>query len=389
MFYEFLSPTDLELLNGEETFLQNQIGNHIKYYQGEEINLQAFNMAIVGVEDSRGASVENQGCANAPNEIRKQLSKLFLPSKYQFNVVDLGNIIIGESARDTYFALASVVLKCVTNKVVPIILGGSHDLTFGQFLGYQDLQGMINVVNIDAKMNMGSTPDEPLNSNSFLMHLLTHQPNFLFNYSHLGQQTYLNDPNAVDTLESLGFDCFRLGLLQSDIEIAEPIVRDADMVSIDMSCLRMSDAPAHAQASPHGFYGEELCQIAHYAGISDRVSSIGFYEMNPHYDINQQSAQLYAHAIWCFMEGFYCRKNDIPVEKNSNYLHFTVDFADTGHKLVFWKSNLTGRWWMEMPYQNPKYTREQLLVPCTFNDYQMACNDELPDKFMRYYTKML
>ena len=387
MFYEFLSPADVELIVGDEQFQLNQIGNHIKYFTGEAIDLQEFNMAIVGVTDGRG-DVENEGCAGAPNEVRKQLLKLFIPSKNQFKVIDLGNIIAGETARDTYFALASVVLKCVTHKVVPIILGGSHDISFGQFLGYQDLQGMINVANIDARIDMGATPDAPLSASSFLMHLLMHQPNILFNYSQLGHQSYMNDPNAVDTLESLGFDCFRLGMMQSNIELAEPIVRDADMVSIDISCVRMSDAPAHAQASPHGFYGEELCQITRYAGMSDRVSSIGFYGMNPHYDINQQSAQLYAHAVWYFMEGYYCRKNDIPVE-NSNYLCFKVNLGVTDHEIVFWKSNLTDRWWMELPFKNTKYSREQLLVPCTYADYQMACNDEVPDKFMKYYTRML
>ncbi|MBX2904218.1 MAG: formimidoylglutamase [Chitinophagales bacterium] len=387
MFYEFLSPADVELIVGDEQFQLNQIGNHIKYFTGEAIDLQEFNMAIVGVTDGRG-DVENEGCAGAPNEVRKQLLKLFIPSKNQFKVIDLGNIIAGETARDTYFALASVVLKCITHKVVPIILGGSHDISFGQFLGYQDLQGMINVANIDARIDMGATPDAPLSASSFLMHLLMHQPNILFNYSQLGHQSYMNDPNAVDTLESLGFDCFRLGMMQSNIELAEPIVRDADMVSIDISCVRMSDAPAHAQASPHGFYGEELCQITRYAGMSDRVSSIGFYGMNPHYDINQQSAQLYAHAVWYFMEGYYCRKNDIPVE-NSNYLCFKVNLGVTDHEIVFWKSNLTDRWWMELPFKNTKYSREQLLVPCTYADYQMACNDEVPDKFMKYYTRML
>jgi arginase family enzyme len=387
MFYEFLTPTDLELVAGDEKYLKNQIGNHIRYFTGDKINLHDYHLAIVGVGDGRGSS-DNEGCSDAPNEIRKQLLKLYIPSKDQFKIIDLGNIIIGETPRDTYFALAAVVLKCVTHKVVPIILGGSHDLAFGQYLGYQDLQGMINVVNVDGKIDLGHTADAPLAANSFLMHLLIHQPNFLFNYSHIGHQSYLNDPNAVDTLESLGFDCHRLGMMQTNIELTEPIVRDADMVSIDISSVRMSDAPAHAHASPHGFYGEQLCQITRYAGMSDRVSSIGFYEMNPHYDIHQQSAQLYAHAIWYFIEGFYCRKNDIPAE-NSNYIRYTVHLGETDHEIVFWKSNITGRWWMELPYKNTKFTREQHLVPCTYEDYQLACMEELPDKFMKYYTRMV
>jgi len=176
--------------------------------------------------------------------------------------------------------------------------------------------------------------------------------------------------------------------LQNNMEEVEPILRDADMVSIDVSVLRMSDAPAHAQASPHGFYGEQLCQIARYAGVSDKVSSIGFYELNPHYDVNHQTAQLVAHAIWYFIEGYYNRKDDSPQEDN-NYYRFTVKLEEVDHEIIFWKSKRTERWWMEMPFRNTKFSREQHLIPCSFADYQLACNEELPDKWMKYFTKML
>jgi len=387
MFYEFIAPADTELLFGDEKFHPNQIGTHIQVYNGEPTNLHEFNIAIIGIADGRG-SLENEGCMTAPNEVRKQLYKLYLPSKHTFKAVDLGNVAPGATARDTYFALAAVVLKCVTHKVVPIIIGGSHDLTYGQFLGYQDLQGMINVVNVDERIDMGASPDEPMSSSSFLMNMLMHQPNYLFNYSHIGHQSYMNDPSAVDTLQSLNFDCYRLGLMQNNMEEVEPIVRDADMVSIDISALRMSDAPAHAQASPHGFYGEQLCQIARYAGMSDKVSSIGFYELNPHYDVNQQTAQLVAHAIWYFIEGYYNRKEDTPQEDN-NYYRFTVKLEEVDHEIIFWKSKRTERWWMEMPFRNTKFSREQHLIPCSYADYQLACNEELPDKWMKYYTKMI
>jgi arginase family enzyme len=387
MFYEFLTPIDTELIFGEAIFHPNQIGSHIKIYGGTEVELHDFHIALIGVMDDRNTLL-NEGCATAATELRQQLYSLYLPSKHEFKVLDLGNILPGASSRDTYFALASVVLKLVTHKVIPIIVGGGHDLTYGQYLGYQDLQGMINVVNVDEKIDMGSSPEEPIHAGSFIMRMLTHQPNYLFNYSHLGYQTYLNDPAAMDTLESLNFDCHRLGILQHSIDEIEPIMRDANMVSIDMSCLRMSDFPAHAQASPHGFYGEELCQITRYAGLSDKVSSIGFYEMNPRYDKDEQSTQLLAHAVWYFIEGYYNRKNDIPTE-SSDYIRFVVKLEEVDHELIFWKSKLTDRWWMELPYQaNSKFDRNQYLVPCTYADYEMACKEELPDRWMKVFTRL-
>ncbi|MCS6819480.1 MAG: formimidoylglutamase, partial [Chitinophagales bacterium] len=291
MFSEYLTPTHPEDIFSDLKFLPNQIGSHVHFYKGEDLYPGSFDLAIVSVCEARG-NHDNEGSALAPHEIKKQLYQLYLPSKHQFRLIDLGSIIPGKTPRDTYYAVAGVVLGCITRKIVPIIIGGSHDLAFGQYLGYQDLLGIINVVNIDGRIDLGAKADEQLHAHSFLLHLLLHQPNYLFNYQHLAYQSYLNDPSAVDTLESLGFDCYRLGTIQSNVETMEPVLRDADMVTVDISCLRMSDAPAQPKASPHGLYGEELCQIVRYAGMSDRVSSIGFYELNPHYDINQQSAQL-------------------------------------------------------------------------------------------------
>ncbi len=387
MIYDFLSPINKEtFLEGEELH-PGQIGNYIYIFDGKEPEIGWYDIALIGVPDDRG-NVLNSGTAKAPDAIRKEFYKLFLPPvEKEFHVIDLGNIKAGETLRDTYFAMATIVLELITHKVIPVIIGGSHDLTFGQYIGYKGLQTLINVVNIDERIDMFEPNSQHIDASTFVMHMLTHTPNYLFNYSHLGHQTYLNDSKAVETLQSLNFDCQRLGLVRANLEEVEPVLRDADMLTIDLSCVRQADAPAHAQASPNGFSGEELCQIARYAGLSDKLTSIGFYEMNPGYDNNRQTAQLVAQMIWYFVEGFYSRVGDYPIDL-SNHLKFTVHLDDTGHELVFWRSQKTDRWWMEMPMgEKEKFARHNL-VPCSFKDYEMACEQELPDRWMRAYTKL-
>jgi formiminoglutamase len=387
MIYDFLNPINKEtFLEGEELH-PGQIGNYIYIFDGKEPEIGWYDIALIGVPDDRG-NVFNAGSAKAPDAIRKEFYKLFLPPvEKEFHVIDLGNIKAGETVRDTYFAMASIVLELITHKVIPVIIGGSHDLTFGQYIGYKGLQTLINVVNIDERIDMLEPNSQHIDASTFVMHMLTHTPNYLFNYSHLGHQTYLNDSKAVETLQSLNFDCQRLGLVRANLEDVEPVLRDADMLTIDVSCVRQADAPAHAQASPNGFSGEELCQIARYAGLSDKLTSIGFYEMNPGYDNNRQTAQLVAQMIWYFVEGFYSRVGDYPIDL-SNHLKFTVHLDDTGHELIFWRSQKTDRWWMEIPMgEKEKFARHNLL-PCSFKDYEMACEQELPDRWMRAYTKL-
>lgn len=388
MIYEFLSPLQKEtLLDGEELH-PGQIGNYIYISEGKAVDLHEFNIALIGIADDRG-NPANAGSAKGPDVVRKELYKLFMPpTDREFRVIDLGNILPGDTPRDTYFAIASVVLELITHKVVPVLIGGSHDHTFGQYMGYKNLQTLVNVVNVDERIDMLETaPGSSIDATSFVMHILTHSPNYLYNYSHLGHQTYLNDYKAVETLESLNFDCHRLGLIRANLEEAEPVLRDADMLSIDIAAIRQADAPAHAQASPNGFSGEELCQIARYAGLSDKLSSIGIYETNPGYDNNRQTAQLVAQMIWYFIEGYYSRVGDYPITIEE-HLKFTVRVEDADHDLIFWRSKRTDRWWMELPAaENEKLNRHRI-VPCSFKDYEKACEQELPDRWMKAFTKL-
>lgn len=389
MINEFLTPIDKENLLGGTELHPAQIGNYIYIHQaGVGLDLYDYNLALIGVEEDR-ASVGNAGSAKTPDAIRRELYQLYMPpTEKEFQMIDLGNIKAGETVRDTYFALATVMLDLITRKVIPIIIGGSHDISFGQYLGYKSLQTLINVVNVDERIDMNEEPATTPDSSNFVMNILTHSPNYLFNYSHLGYQTYLNDSKAVETLNSLNFDCQRLGLVRAFLEETEPVLRDADMLTIDISSIRQADAPAHSKASPNGFTGEELCQITRYAGLSDKLTSIGIYEINTDLDNNRQTVQLAAQMIWYFIEGYYSRVGDYPVTLTDHF-KFNVRVESTDHDLIFFKSKRTERWWMEIPATDTeKYGRQQL-VPCTFKDYEMACEGELPDRWMRAYTRLV
>lgn len=388
MIYEFLTPVDKETILEEAELHPGQMGNYIFIYSGTEFELNDFNIAFIGVNEDRG-STNNPGSAKAPDLVRRELYKLYMPPiEKEFKVMDLGNIKQGETPRDTYFALSSVILELLMHKVIPVIVGGSHDLTFGQYLGYKNLNALINLVVLDERIDMQDGAAKKIDASSFIMNILTHTPNYLFNYSHVGYQTYLNDAKAVEVLEGLNFDCHRLGLIRANLEQTEPILRDADALSIDISCVRQADAPAHAQASPNGFSAEELCQITRYAGLSDKLTTLGIYEINPGYDNNKQTTQLAAQMIWYFIEGYYNRVGDYPLTLDE-HLKFTVHLEDTDHELIFWKSKKTERWWMELPFgDKEKYGRNQL-VPCSFEDYEGACEQELPDRWMKAYTKLV
>ena len=387
----FFEPLDLnDFPYTGETTGQVRLGNIIGIHtQAAGLpDYTAANIALIGVTDDR-RSVGNEGCGLAPDVIRKYLFSLNI-GPYPVNMVDLGNIKKGFSVTDTYFALSSAVAEMIENNVVPVILGGSQDHTFANYQAYQSLGQIINIVAVDPMFDLGKSEEE-LNAQSYLSSIILHQPNYLFNYANIGFQTYFIDQDAIRLMKNLYFDTYRLGIVRETLEDVEPIVRNADMVTFDISSVRFSDAPGNANATPNGFYGEEACQIARYAGLSDKLTSIGFYEVNPLHDKAGQTAHLVAQMIWYFIDGYYNRAHDFPFRNEEDYLKYRVSIRDHKEEIVFYKSKRTDRWWMEIPLpaeQRIKYERHYL-VPCSYKDYQIACENDIPDRWWMVYQKLM
>mgnify|MGYP003883509599 FL=1 len=216
-----------------------------------------------------------------------------------------------------------------------------------------------------------------------------HRPCFLFNYSILGYQAPFVRQAEVDLFEKLYFDAVRLGEFVSDPRIAEPLLRNSDLLSIDLQAVRASDFKGDHYQNPNGFYNHELCQLARYAGISDKLTSLGIFNLLPG-NLSEQSHQEVAQLIWYFMDGVSQRMGDFPIGSKKDYIRFTVFMEEIKHDLVFFKSNKSDRWWMEVPYppkDGNKYERHHL-VPCNKNDYDLALENDIPNLWWRTYQKL-
>ncbi|REJ85035.1 MAG: arginase [Bacteroidetes bacterium] len=384
LYFRHLDPVRFDIYQDQKNLLGYKINRFLK--PEEFPDFSNCNIAIVGVEEDRG-SVRNDGCESAPDRIREKLYEL-RASGHPYKIVDLGNIIPGATVQDTYVALSTIMIELLKSGVFVIVLGGSQDLTFAQYLAYQKLEETVNIVAVDNKFDLGTT-DVPLNSNSYLGKIVLHEPNFLFNYSNVGYQTYFVGTEQVELMEKLYFDSYRLGQVQRNMEEAEPIVRNADILSFDISSIRQSDAPGTGNPSPNGFYGEEACQIVRYAGMSDKLSSFGLYELNPLFDNHDQTSHLAAQMLWYLIDGYYNRKSDVPLKSKAGFIKYHVTLKKDGQEIVFYKSSRSERWWMEVPYPNNKsrYQRHHM-IPCSYKDYEVACNDDMPERWWQAFQKL-
>lgn len=389
----FFSPiTVQDFINGS-SFYNSQFGKSIQAYEDVFPDLEdpetKPQLVLIGVEEERGA-VNNSGTKKSANAVRKYFYNLY-QGDYNVKIADLGNIKAGESLKDTYFAIKTVVEELVKQDIVPVIIGGGQDLTYAQYMGYEGLEQRVEVAVIDSRFDLDqdNADNTALNSNTYLNHIILHQPDYLFNLSNLAYQTYLVSKESINMYDKLFFSTMRIGMMAGKLDQAEPLIRAADMVSFDIGAIRASEAPGNANANPNGLYGDEACQLARYAGMSDKCSSFGLYEYNPTFDPMGHTASLVAQMIWCFIDGYYNRKNDAPLVPKSAYIIYRTTLENDDYELVFVKSKKSDRWWMQVPYFGSKSVNERYYwVPCRYEDYQLAVAGDMPDLWWRTHQKL-
>jgi formiminoglutamase len=362
------------------------LGHTIRIHTEQEgvPDLENVKIAILGVQEDRN-SANNFGCGDNLHFIRTKLYELF-PGNWNAKIADLGNVLKGDSVTDTYFAVSEIIAALLKKNIIPIIIGGGQDLTYVNYRAYDSLEQTVNITAVDSRFDLGNLNDE-LTSQSYLSKVIMQEPNNLFNYSNVGYQTYFNSQDEIELLDNLFFDAYRLGKAK-ELENIEPVFRNADIVSIDIGSVRQSEAPANENASPNGFYGEEICAISRYAGLSDKVSSFGIYEYNSKLDNNHQTAHLIAQMVWYFVEGVNFRVNDYPFSGKENYQKFTVLLEDD-EPLTFYKSNKSGRWWIEIKIVSDNKYKRHALIPCTYNDYDDATKQIIPEKWYKAMQKLV
>jgi len=386
MIQDFLNPIKDTVVAHRTLQSSSCLGQNIQIHsiEGGFPDLENVQIAIFGVQEDRN-SQDNFGCGEDLHFIRKKLYELF-PGKWHTNIADIGNIEKGNQVSDTYFAVKEILTSLLKENIIPIIIGGGQDITYVNYRAYDALEQSVNITAVDSRFDLGNL-EEDLTSQCYLSKIIMQEPNNLFNYCNVGYQTYFNSQEEISLLDNLFFDAYRLGRAR-ELENIEPAFRNADIVSIDIGAIRQSEAPANNNASPNGFYGEEICAISRYAGISDKVSSFGIYEYNSKHDKNHQTAHLIAQMVWYFIEGVNVRVKDYPFSGKENYQKFTVLLEDD-EPLIFYKSNKSDRWWIEINIlSNNKYKRHAL-IPCTYKDYTDATKQIIPEKWYKAMKKMV
>lgn len=347
-------------------------------------NLDDHQLALIGLPEDQNAYIS--GSSSAPDAIRGMLYQLRRINR-NIRAYDLGNLKITGNINDTYYAIRDIALELMERKIIPFFIGGSQDLSFGILLALEKLQSLSQLVTIDPRLDFRNDRKEQITSRNYLNYLFDQEKQGKFIYSNIGHQVYFVAEKQLDTLEENFLESYRLGRVRENLHAMEPIIRDADFLGIDLNVVRHSDAPGVSIPSPNGLFGDELCALTRYGGLSSNVKVCGIFECSPGKDLNQQTSHLAAQSIWYFMDGLSHRINEHPSVNQDHKKKYIVSMTETGQELTFHKSTVSERWWIEIPVKNP-VSGDNFFVSCSYEDYEQACNHEIPDRWWRYLQRL-
>jgi arginase family enzyme len=339
---------------------------------------EGFAVAILGVPDDRSSS--NAGAAYAPDAVRKSLYSFSrLPGRLK--ITDLGNFRPGTTFDDTIAGLRDVLNLLLSKKIMPVIIGGTSALMPAIDRALSAGKQKWSLVSVDSRIDFTAEKRAP-DALNWMNDLIYRSGSCLSHLSAIGHQTYLTDQQVVNRFNRRHYDMMRIGEVRAAVHETEPIFRDASAALFDIGAVRQSDAPGTYLPSSNGFYGEEICLLARYAGLSDNLKLFAVTEVNPTLDNRMQTSQLAAQLIWFFLEGFSQKQFEASFlgdQTSNRFTRYHVTLSDLEGEAIFIKSMITERWWIEIRDSAgaPHY------LACSYEDYLMANRDQVPGRWTR------
>jgi formimidoylglutamase len=260
-------------------------------------------VALLGLADDLGVKLNNgrPGAADGPKAFRQALYKYGVaqPSGIQWpRVFDAGDVVPCEGSdaaalKETHDRVTLAVQSILDLGMLPVGIGGGHDLTF-PFVralahGIKALEGVYFDAHLDVRDTPGSgMPFRSLIEQCGVSKLTLH-----------GINHFVNSREHVEWFLSHGGS-----LSTQDQALADFKVRGPAFVSIDLDVLDSSMAPGVSAINPVGWTVRQLAEYAFLAGENPHVRCLDIMELNPNFDIDGRTARAAAHLFLSFLHGF-------------------------------------------------------------------------------------
>lgn len=285
-------------------------------------------------------------------------------------VIDLGMFIPGKTDADTHAGVKEVLLYLLEKGCRTVIISDNSIPVLGQWAAHKATSKGLDIAFVTPSLDQ-----DPIDN---ILQILETEKEQVFHLGLVGMQGYYVKRASYEQLDGLFYDDLRLGDFRADTASAEPLFREADFANFDVSAIKYTELNASKTQHPNGLYNEEACLIARYMGISNKLKSISFTEIDPAKAHGLAASQL-AQMIWYVLDGTEDAYNDAPNPNNNQFklIRCPVDFASI-KEITFLESLRSGRLWMQVPSANGNRW-----IGTATETLDLASKGEIPEQWFR------
>jgi formiminoglutamase len=274
-------------------------------------NKQNKTIALLGYSSDEGVRRNSGriGAALGPDVIRKQLGKMPNHLNKETQLIDFGNLECNDDDLEILQKDLSVAVDfLLKNNTIPIVLGGSHDLAYGHYNGllkHIPENKIIGIINFDAHFDFRPNTSGNSSGTPFYQIAIDHKAkNEPIKYMALGIRKDANTKNLFEFAEShkahyLEQKYFCMTYLEHVELRLMQFIEDVDYLytTIDLDGFSSAYAPGVSASSPMGFSPDIVLKSLKLILESGKLLGLDVVELNPNYDVDDQTAKLAASLI--------------------------------------------------------------------------------------------
>ena len=270
-------------------------------------------VAFVGFPSDEGVRRNGgrPGAADGPAAIRRALYKL-TPDAERFDAftdllektADLGDVPVTGDVEADQKRLGVVLAPLLADGVVPVILGGGHETSFGHFLGYVGAGRDVEILNWDAHADVRPLNDGRAHSGSPFRQALEHDSGRCLRYRVAGLQPHSTARAHLDFVNGRGGEgIWRRNVTEVRIRSLALSLAEPTLATFDLDAVDAAAAPGVSAPNVGGLPTDLWLYAAYEMGRSPRVASMDVVELNPAFDVDGRTARLAALTVWHFLKG--------------------------------------------------------------------------------------
>ncbi len=274
------------------------------------LDIDGGSFSLIGFASDEGVrrNLGRLGASKGPNEIRKRLAPLAYHGSLDHKIYDLGTVTVKDKDLEcSQKELARIVREVISKNSVSVILGGGHELAWGQYQGLAQNFKEIGIVNIDAHFDLRPPEFGKGTSGTSFRQIADYckEKNLSFDYLCIGIQPEGNTPYLFSEAERLGTKY----ILAEDayaLASAEEFISGQKFIylTVCLDVYAQNFAPGVSAPSPFGLTPAQVNRYLKMFAKSGKVIGFGIAELAPNLDRDGITARLAALSTAYFLRNY-------------------------------------------------------------------------------------